>query len=191
MKPYYPIVLIVVCFTTVHGFAGMTEGQTSTPPLKPGWNDAPTDTDGNVIAVWEKYNGRGEGRRVGEEGISIRTEYGFALACWKEFPKAFYVFDNIKKKYYATRDFKQFVERLFALPDGKTVAWVDSCTTSSWDDLPTAQQERLWAVLKQKKIDATEASGGHHFCVCAATSIQWLDVPGKKGNEHCEWVFTK
>ncbi len=156
---------------------------------KTGWQAVPCDKDGNLIAARVIFNGRGEGRRVGETPVAIKEEYGIGVACRNGHPKAFYVFDNVNNAYFATRDFEQFLVQVKALPDKQTVAWVDSCTVHAYADLPQSKLERLMKVLTEKGIDSGTAVDGH-FCYCVATSVRWLDVPGKKGNEPCEWVFT-
>ncbi len=192
MRIRVPVAFLVcaMCVATTLAWAGVDEKDLKIPsPPKPGWQPAPTNQDGNVIAARLLYNGKGEGHRVGEEVEAIPEQYGIAVVYREEHPKAFYVFDNVAKTYFATRDFEAFLKQVTALSEGRSFAWIDTCTRPSYADLPAAQLERLKRALKRKKIDPEDATDGHHTCYCTATSIRWPDVPGSKGPEPCEWVF--
>jgi len=138
------------------------------------WREALTDSEnGNVVACWLQYDWQDE------QPFVLSDDYAM-IVVWEGGVKRFYLFDDINKKYFGTKDFETFLEVIEGLPEGIMVEWLNTCGGPLSLEMPRDKDEQLWAAIK----------GGHHeftgepgltICTCESKGLKlpWIEGDGQ------------
>lgn len=158
------------------------------------WLPAPLTGDGDVIMCYVERDGTGEGHAIGTKPASLASLYGILILYGNEAifsQKVYYLFDNVNKTYFATKDFNRFLVAVNTLPDNAELDWVRSCTICCYCGMPAEFSEKLTDTLQRKHLNTgiEENTYPEGFCYCTATSVRFLDIPKNAGKEKGVWDF--
>ena len=135
---------------------------------------------GNLIALWLLYPEHYEEKWPNKypdskRAVVVMQPYAIYME-WKgeRYPKntqRFYIYDNMTKKTFKTRNFDQFLKELDCLPKDVKVHNIDSCTVSRSVDMPKAEQKHLEEVMKNGNREWF--TGYRGFCRCESIGFQF------------------
>lgn len=113
-------------------------------------------------------------RPTGDEPVTVDRDYGMVII-WDEHLRRFYLFDNLRKTYFVTTDFRRFLNELENLPQGMDMDWPDTCTVPRCWKMPAAASRRLSAAMAEHhQFDTRSSDSPHIACYCESDGIKLL-----------------
>lgn len=170
--------LVIILF--IAGCAGKA-AVTHPPTLEGVSQTAQVDAKtGNLIALWMN-NVEGQ-KTPQQEAVLVPSPYAMFIS-WPnpeyvvqaEQKHVFIMYDNVAKKCWQTRDYRQFLQVVAQQPKDITIDRLDTCTVSQCY-LPEKELKELAEVMATRNIHWGEES--RIFCTCKSDGV--LIYPGDR-----------
>jgi hypothetical protein len=138
-------------------------GCAAAPRPSPSWREAAVDPDGNVIAFWAK-------RHPGDDPAVLEKDYGM-LVVWNEQDRRFYLFDNVRKRCFGTRDFEAFLREMGRLPRGASRERFDTCCVPLAWKMPHEAWERA-----ENAFYECSSQSPSLVCICESSGLRFPEI---------------